>query len=84
VDLEGMFNREQIRSSRKDRLVLYLHAPTKEQLMEKAGTHQKSFQPAWIVKKKISYEWIVVAIASTVGFAIVITLIAYFELSSAK
>jgi hypothetical protein len=51
--------------------------------MEKAGTHARSFQPAWVVKKR-SYEWVVVAIASTVGFAIVIMLITVFELSSAK
>jgi hypothetical protein len=50
--------------------------------MEKA-MHARSLQTAWVVKKK-SYEWVVVAIASAVGFAIVITLITCFELSSAK
>ena len=81
--MAGTFNTEQIRLSRKDKLFLNAHAPTKEELMEKSGTHDRPFQPAWVVKKR-SYEWVVVAIASAVGFAIVITLITFFELSSAK
>jgi hypothetical protein len=51
--------------------------------MDKIAIQGKSLQSAWVVKKK-SYEWVVVALASAVGFAIVITLITFFELSSAK
>ena len=51
--------------------------------MERFAIHERAVQPAWIIKKK-SYEWVVVAVASAVGFAIVIALITVFELSSLK
>jgi hypothetical protein len=51
--------------------------------MEKSAISERPLQAAWVVKKK-SYEWVVVAVASAIGFAIVITLITFFELSSVK
>jgi hypothetical protein len=51
--------------------------------MGKSAIQHRSMQSAWVVKKK-SYEWIVVSLGAAIGFAVVITLIAFFELSSVK
>jgi hypothetical protein len=52
--------------------------------MAKAAIHGKSLHSAWVVKKKVSGEWIVVAIASLLGFGVIFTLITFLELSAVK
>lgn len=49
--------------------------------MERAGNREKAMQPQWTSNKK-NYEWLMVIVASIVGFGIVITLIALAELAN--
>ena len=51
--------------------------------MARTAVHGRSPQAVWVVKKK-SYEWIVVALAAAIGFAIIFSLLTAVELSSVK
>jgi hypothetical protein len=48
--------------------------------MEKAANNERPMQMQWVVKKK-SYEWVLVLVASVLGFAVVMGLITFVELS---
>jgi len=49
--------------------------------MERAGSAEKPIQPQWISNKK-NYEWLMVIVASVLGFGVVITLITFAELAN--
>jgi hypothetical protein len=49
--------------------------------MERAESSPKTVQPQWMSKKK-NYEWVMVIVASILGFGVVIALIAFAELAN--
>lgn len=49
--------------------------------MERAESTEKVMQPQWISNKK-NYEWLMVVVASVLGFGVVIGLITFAELAT--
>ena len=52
--------------------------------MARTAIHGRTLHSAWVVKKKGNGEWIVVAIASVLGFGVIFALLTFIELSAVK
>jgi hypothetical protein len=50
--------------------------------MGRAAITDKAVQMQWMSRKKNNYEWIMVVIASVLGFGVVISLITFAELAN--
>ncbi len=50
--------------------------------MARAAVTDKSVHMQWMSRKKNNYEWVMVVIASVLGFGVVISLIAFAELAN--
>ena len=50
--------------------------------MRTAASNGKAMSPKWVAAKKVNYEWLLVLVASVLGFGIVIALVALAELAT--
>ena len=53
-----------------------------ERSMARAAVTDKTVHMQWMSRKKNNYEWVMVVIASVLGFGVVISLIAFAELAN--
>jgi hypothetical protein len=50
--------------------------------MARAAVTDKTVQMQWMSRKKNKYEWVMVVVASVLGFGVVISLITFAELAN--
>jgi hypothetical protein len=50
--------------------------------MERVDSTEKTVHMQWVAQKKNNYEWLMVLVASVLGFGLVIALITFAELAN--